>query len=222
MADNDTDSDSDSDGEDGEKELATEHGSQPIDISEWEKEGESISEKEARRRRKMSHSEKGNSYAEGHGAPKGNQNGAKHFAYSDPDKLLPWLEENKPKKYEWVVNKYESYLTDAPFSDGSAKADKLMETCVCEFVVWRNRGVQVRDGVVTKTHMKGSDGQLVEVDAERPNNQAVNRMDRQVMSKLKELGVLDSPDDRKADALEQMANEDYVIDVEGGPVESDD
>ena len=140
----------------------------------------------------------GNDFAKGNtggGAPSKNQNAMKHGLYSQPDNLLDYLEREEPENYQWVQAKFESYLEDAPFEDGTAKADKLLEVCILEYVVWRARGIQVRNGIVKKTHTKSSDGELIEIDVERPENQPVNRIDRQVMSKLKNLGILDDPDD---------------------------
>lgn len=153
--------------------------------------------------------------------PANNQNAAKTHLRSDPVKLLQWLEEKEPDQYQWIQNKHESYLQDAPFDADSAKSDKLLETVVCEYIVWKNRGVQIRDGIITKTHIKGSDGELVEIEDERPENQAINRMDRQVMSKLKKLGILDDSESRMADAVESLANDDYIIEIDSEVVDDD-
>lgn len=166
----------------------------------------------------------GNDFAVGNsggGAPIANQNAAKHQLTADPAKVLEWLERERPDAYRWVEGKHASYLEDAPFDAGSAKADQLAQVCVCEYILWKNRGIQLKDGLVTQTHIKGSDGELVEIEDERPENQAVNRMDRQVVSKLKTLGVYDDPDSQLADAVGQLENDDYVIDV-GPAADADD
>lgn len=174
---------------------------------------------------------KGNDHAVGNsgGAPKGNenavgnpggqppennQNAAVHHLQSDENKLLDWLEENEPGTYEWIMAKHSSYLQDAPFGADSAKSDRLLEACVCEHIIWKNRGVQVKDGIVTKTHIKGSDGSLVEVEDERPENLAINRMDRQVMSKLKTLGIFDDNSGSSGSGKQTMESDDYIITIE--------
>lgn len=154
--------------------------------------------------------------------PASNQNAATHHLRSDPFKLLDWLEEKEPDQYEWIMAKHASYLQDAPFEAGTAKADQLKQVATMEYIVWKNRGVQVKDGIVTKTHIKGSDGELVEVEDERPENAAINRMDRQVMSKLKKLGVLDDSESRMADAVESLTSEDYIIDLGDAETEDED
>lgn len=140
---------------------------------------------------------KGNDFAKGNaggGAPLENQNAMKHGLFSQPDNLLNYLEREESENYQWVQAKFESYLEDAPFEDGTAKTDKLLEVCVLEYAVWRARGIQVRNGIVEKTHTKSNDGELIEINVERSENQPVNRIDRQVMSKLKNLDILDDPD----------------------------
>lgn len=78
--------------------------------------------------------------------------------------------------------------------EGTAKANELLEVRILEYAVWRARGIQVCNGLVKKTHIGGSDGELIEIDVERPENQPANRIDQQVMSKLKSLNILDDPD----------------------------
>lgn len=149
-----------------------------------------------------------------------NQNGAKHHLESEPAKLIKWLEKERPGDYQWVLDKHESYLKDCPFDADSAKSDKLMETCASEWVVWRNRGVQIRNGIVKKTHIKGADGELQEIEAERPENQAINRVDRQVMSKLKTLGVFDD-NSGSPSGPKELESDDYVI-IVGNETEDED
>lgn len=182
---------------------------------------------------------KGNDFAKGHnsGAPRGNdnavgnsggygapnnQNAAKHHLNSDTSKLFNWLEEHDEDSYQWILNKHERYLEEAPFGPDSAKSDRLLETCVCEYIIWQARGVQVMDGIIHKTHMKGSDGELVEVEDERPENQAVNRMDRQVMSKLNKMGIFDESTGGSGSSIRRMENDDYIIEVSSEPPDESD
>ena len=137
----------------------------------------------------------GNDFAKGNaggGAPPENQNAMKHGLFSQSRNLLNYLEREEPKNYQWIQAKFESYLEDAPFEDGTAKADELLEVCILEYAVWRARGIQVRNGIVKNTHIKGSDGELIEIDVERPENQPANRIDRQLMSKLDNLSILNN------------------------------
>lgn len=150
----------------------------------------------------------GNDYAVGNsgGAPKGNdnavgnaggspapqnQNATKHGLYADPDNVLADLRDSNPEAYAWVESKVQGYLADAPFEDGTSKADQLRQVAVDEYCIWRARGVQVREGLVTKTHERTSDGELVEVESEHPVNLPRDRMQRTVLRQLKELGIYD-------------------------------
>ncbi|WP_254530456.1 hypothetical protein [Natrinema gelatinilyticum] len=165
----------------------------------------------------------GNGHAVGNpggSPPAKNQNAATHHLHADPDNVLPYLKENEPEAFEWVKNKYDSYLEDAPFEHCSGKADKLLETVVCEFSIWKARGIQIRDGIVTKTHKRGADGELYQVEDEQPHNQAVNRMDRQVMSKLEKLGIFDDQSDDSPNG--PLSNEYYTVVTKDSSDESDE
>lgn len=225
-------SDTDAESEDGTESESDERAMPPNEersadtvvngktISEWGKEGA----RRAKAKGDPGGGQPGNQNALGNpggGAPMNNQNGATNFTRSDPDKLLPWLEKNKPDQHQWVMDKYSSYLDRANFEHGSALADKLLETVVCEYVVWFNRGTQLKDGVITQTHIKGSDGELVEIEDERPENAAINRMDRQIMSKLKKLGIFDE-DEGIVGPQTTMRSEDYVISVESKTADDSD
>lgn len=139
------------------------------------------------------------------GAPEGNQNATRHGIHSDPANVLDDLAENNPKAYEWVERKHDSYLDTAPFELGSGKADQLRMICVREYCVWRATGVQVRDGMLKKTHIQGSDGELHEVEDEHSINIAIDRAERTITRRLKELGILDDPDSAQAGATDNLA-----------------
>lgn len=135
----------------------------------------------------------------GSGAPEGNQNSARHGLYSDPANVLDNLAENDPEAYEWVCKKYDSYLDDAPFEDGTAKADELKQIAAQEFVIWRSLGIQITDGVVVETNEpKGN--KYGDTLKDHPVNLPLDRMQRTVTTRLKELGVLDDPETQQADA----------------------
>lgn len=154
-----------------------------------------------------------NNYAKGNdgGAPPANQNAATHHLYSDPDKLLTHLEREEPEAYQWVHDKYEGYLEDAPFGPDSAAADQLLQVAVREYSIWTATGIQLREGILTKTHIKGSGGELHEVEREHPVNKPLNRMERQVTQRLKQLGVIDDPASQPTDALADASTEQYEV-----------
>jgi len=145
------------------------------------------------------------------GPPENNQNAATHGIHADPANVLEKLEEEQPGAYEWVEQKHSSYLDSAPFGAGSAKADQLRMICVREYCVWRATGVQVRDGMLKQTHIQGSDGELKEIEDEHAINIAIDRAERTITRRLKELGVLNDPDSAQAAATATLAE---VIDAE--------
>jgi hypothetical protein len=128
---------------------------------------------------------------EGAGAPEQNQNARTHGVHADPANVLDDLAENDSEAYEWVLSKYDSYLAAAPFEDGSAKADQLKQIATQEYIIWRATGYQLEDGVVVQTD-EGIEQSAV--------NLPLDRMQRTVTRRLKELGVLDDPESQRAEA----------------------
>lgn len=133
------------------------------------------------------------------GAPKGNQNSARHGLYSDPANVLDDLAEKDPEGYDWILKKYDSYLDDAPFEDGSAKADQLKQICVQEFIIWRASGLQLENGIVVATN-EPEGNKYGDRIKDHPVNKPLDRMQRTVTSRLKELGILDDPESQQANA----------------------
>lgn len=133
--------------------------------------------------------------------PPGNQNARRHGLHADPANVLDDLAENDPAAYEWVMQKYDSYLDAAPFDDGSAKADQLKQIAVQEYIIWRSTGLQLQDGVVVETNEPKGDRHGDTLKG-HPVNQPLDRMQRTVTSRLKELGVLDDPASQKANATQ--------------------
>lgn len=159
-----------------------------------------------------------NDHAEGNsggGAPPGNLNAMKHGLHvSDPDNLLSWLTEHDPAAVEWIEHKYNSYLERANFGHDSALADQLKQVVVREYSIWQASGLQVREGVVKSQAVETGDGEWIRAGKENAANIALDRMERTVMRRLKELGVLkESPDAKLAEAM-TMESEDYIITID--------
>lgn len=138
---------------------------------------------------------------DGHGAPEGNQHARRHGLYADPANVLDDLAERDTEGYEWVCRKYDSYLDDAPFAEGSAKADHLKQIAVQEYTIWNATGFQLQSGVVVQTDAP-SDAGMAERVAANPVNRPLDRMQRTVTSRLKDLGVLDDPESQRANAAQ--------------------
>jgi hypothetical protein len=131
------------------------------------------------------------------GPPESNQNARTHGLHADPANVLDDLADRDGDGYEWVMRKYDSYLNAAPFEDGTAKADQLKQVAVQEYIIWKATGFQLKGGVVRRT----DDGRV----AESPVNLPLDRMQRTVTRRLKELGVLDDPETEQAAAERDKA-----------------
>lgn len=131
----------------------------------------------------------------------GNQNATRHGLHADPANALDHLADRDGDGYEWVMKKYDSYLEDAPFQDGSAKADELKQICAQEYAIWKGIDVQLRGGLVVRD---GDTMTLADLE-ENPVNRPLDRLQRSVTNRLKELGVLDDPDSQRAGATQDKA-----------------
>lgn len=141
---------------------------------------------------------------DGNGAPEGNQNATRHGLHADPSNVLDELAESDPEAYEWVLKKYDSYLDAAPFGDGSAKADQLKQIATQEYIIWNAMGFQLKSGVVVEADAEAG-AALADRIAENPVNRPLDRMQRTVVNRLKELGILDDPRSQQADAEQSKA-----------------
>lgn len=165
-----------------------------------------------------------NDHARGNdgGAPAGNQNAVRHGLYSDPDNLLQHLQSTDPDAMAWIDRKFEGYLSEAPFGPLSPKADQLLQVCVREYSIWQATGLQVRDGVVKKQAVETGDGEWIQAEKENAANLALDRMEKTVTKRLKELGILgDAPAARLAGAME-IRSEDYAIQYDEDEDPTDD
>jgi len=128
-------------------------------------------------------------------------NGTTHGLRSDPVNLLEDLRKRDEKAFAWVQDKFESYLTHAPFDRDSAYSDQLLQVCVREYSIWKASGIQIDNGVVTKEKKVAGEG-VIQVDVDNPANKALDRMERTVVKRLNKLGVMPSPEQQQAEATE--------------------
>ena len=138
------------------------------------------------------------------GAPEGNKNATTHGLRSDPVELLEHLRETDEEAYAWIQDKFESYLTVAPFNRDSAHADQLLQICVREYSIWKASSIQVNDGILTQEMKVAGDG-VLEVTVENPAAKSLDRMERTVVKRLEKLGVMPSPDQQKAEGIANLA-----------------
>lgn len=147
----------------------------------------------------------------GDGAPPGNKNAMDHGLYAvenSPGETFEWLEKHEPENAQWVKDKAAGYLEEAPFGSDSPKYDQLLQIATAEYAIWQGRGIQIRDGLVKKTHKRMPDGQMVEVEDEHPVNKPVDRMENRVTQRLNKLGIFD---DQEQSGSEDLSNEYYTV-----------
>lgn len=132
-----------------------------------------------------------------HGAPEKNQNALRHGLNSDPVNLLEHLRKEDEKAYAWIQDKFESYLSVAPFGRDSAHADQLLQICVREYAIWKASNIQINDGVLTEEKKVAGEAVLT-VDVENPASKSLDRMERTVIKRLEKLGVMPSPEQQEA------------------------
>lgn len=139
----------------------------------------------------------------------GNQSATTHGLHADPADLLDHLAENKPQAFEWIEKKHDSYLSDAPFEAGTAKADQLKQVCALEYTIWTALGIQIRGGVIVDDpEFPGADG--LGGMRESPVNLPLDRQMRTVNRRLSDLGVFERDDETgtvtqsKAEALREL------------------
>jgi hypothetical protein len=119
----------------------------------------------------------------------------------DPVGTLRYLEEDRPEAYDWVISKWESYLADAPFGRDTAKADDLLHACLMEYAIRGARDRQVKNWLTHTVEKRTDNGTPFDVEEELPVNLPANRLAREARSIKKDLGVLDDPESKKAEAM---------------------
>jgi hypothetical protein len=152
-----------------------------------------------------------------------------HAVQDDPRGTLAWLEDNDPSGHEWILDKWRSYMADAPFEASSSKADDVLHACLMLYAVRSMRHTQVTRGLARSEVLiddgdvvRGPDGEVVETEREHPGNLPANRVAREARSMLKDLGVLDDPESKKANAMGwSNAAREVALEVDADVVESD-
>lgn len=127
----------------------------------------------------------------------GNKRAMTHGLSSDPVELLEHLRKTDEQAYAWIQDKFESYLSVAPFGRDTAYADQLLQICVREYSIWKASSIQVNDGILTREKKVAGDA-IIEVDVENPASKSLDRMERTVIKRLEKLGVMPSPEQQQA------------------------
>ena len=139
----------------------------------------------------------------GDGGPHGNAKALKHGAYSKPGNLLNHLDADAEA---WVFSLYDSYLEAAPFdASDEGKAERLLMTSVKVYQEWSAEEVLLREGQSESVEVAVSGGEVIVRDEEHHLRKTANSLNDKVRHTLKDLGVLDDPDSKQADATRSLA-----------------
>lgn len=156
------------------------------------------------------------------GAPEGNKNALKSgIGSNDPTGLLDFLARRNPEALDWIDRQLQYYARIAPEAvyaveshptvEGSEIRERLtgygwqvLQVALKEYTIYRAQKRQLAEGMVTE-RTKASGGQAVTVEGENPVNLPIERADKTLIRKKKELGLLpESPDARQADAVSDL------------------
>jgi hypothetical protein len=163
----------------------------------------------------------------------GNMAGMTHGMTADPVNLFDWLEDNEPEGLAWILNKLYSHAQEAPkdvfiadftredisdFSDAetrlTAYGSELLLLCIRDYTRWRATKRQLAEGIISRQEKMTEQGPWETEDA-NPVNLELDRLDKTTMKEKDKLGLLPSPESKKADAQQDMAElfkEDLEVD----------
>lgn len=157
------------------------------------------------------HAGEGRCYLHG-GASKstneGNTYAQKHGLYTNRQS---YYDNCSDKEQMWIDSVVESLLDDAPFGDNPpfAKLQMVRNIAIDMHKLQRANDYIDEKGVVHKDKTVGytDDGQPIKMDEENVLNVAYDRLNRTMTRQLKELGILDDPDSKQAEAQANIASE---------------
>lgn len=155
----------------------------------------------------MRDAEHGRCYThQGGGAPEGNGNAIKHGMYAQRTTFYQSLDEEDKQFIEALVD---SWIQNAPFDrDNVAMVNELYRCGIDQLRAWSGIDEMVEDGSYAGLvkEQEVFDGEEVhEIEEEHPANLPYSRLDNDIRSKLKDIGVYDSPEAQQADATESLA-----------------
>lgn len=145
--------------------------------------------------------------SEGGGAPEGNSNAKKHGLYMSRQKYFDELSDEEKEFVDAIV---ESLLEDAPFDRQNFAKFQMVRNIAIDMHKMRRANEYVDEkGVVDRDRTVGytDDGKPIKVDEENVVNVAYDRLNRTMTRQLKELGILDDPDSKQAEASQNIASE---------------
>ena len=143
---------------------------------------------------------------QGGGAPDGNGNAITHGMYAQRTNFYQSLSAEDKQFIEALVD---SWVQQAPFNrDNVSMINELYRCAVDQLRVWSGIDEMVEDGSYAGLvkEQEVFDGEEVhEIEEENPVNLPYSRLDNDIRSKLKDLGIYSDPESQQADATESLA-----------------
>jgi len=135
------------------------------------------------------------------GAPEANGNAETHGLTADREK---WFERHREDAEPLVRAIVESYVEDAPFGfENTAKVDMLTEVAIDQ-VRLRESNEHLDEFLTEQVVDTTPEGVPIKRVEEHPGHMPRARIKRDNIRILKELGILDDPDSKQADAVDSL------------------
>jgi hypothetical protein len=135
------------------------------------------------------------------GAPEDNGNAETHGLTADREK---WFERHREDAEPLVRAIVESYVEDAPFGfENVAKVDMLTEVAIDQARL-RQSNDYLDEFLTEQVVGQDEDGRPIKRVEENPAHMPRARIKRDNIRTLKELGILDDPDSKQADAVDSL------------------
>lgn len=111
-----------------------------------------------------------------------------------------------PDEQIWVDETIQSFVDDAPFNNSALGKMEILRNIVVDLHKIRTANNYIHQEGITETKKEVSeDGEVVETEQENIMNLTISRLEKDTTRRLKELNVLQSPDNDQAEATQSLA-----------------
>lgn len=148
----------------------------------------------------------GNTEASKHsagGAPEGNSNSLKHGVYATPSNLTEHLSDDE---LEWIQEIVDGYLERAAFDANDPRAERLVMVAVKLYQEWAAENQMLKEGLSEDTTIGvNKQGEPIVNKDSHHLRRASNQLSKESRLLLRELGLLNPPEQQQAEAQESVA-----------------
>lgn len=142
----------------------------------------------------------------------GNNENEKHSLYS---KRSLYYENRNAEEKAWIDTLISSMLDDAPFTKDDFQKFQMLRNIAIDMHKLRTANDYMEEnGLIEEDFVRDEDGnpiirdgEYVTESKENPINLVYDRVNRTKTKEMKELGLLDDPDSRQADAQQNIATQ---------------